>query len=475
MLALHFLPASLLAVHGTMSQTPHFGARDNHGGIRCPGTLPRRSFLRTSAVGLTLADLLRGQAANASPASPLSNKSLIVLWLWGGPSHLETFDMKPEAPQEYRGEFRPIKTPVPGLEITEHLPLLAARADRFSLIRSLSHDSPGHVNSTHTLVTAYPGELNEQPPYAPKHPNAWSVMTKLLGQRRPDMPAHVANHVRYDGAAYLGSSLQPFLVTADPNNPNFRVPNVGIEKIAADRFQSRADLLSQLDQFRRDLDTGRHMLTGDRFNQSAINMLTSDAALKAFDISQESEETRNRYGRNSIGQRCLLARRLVEAGVRLVTIDFPYVDGQKARSWDDHASVWNIFTEMKARLPVLDQVVSAMMDDIYSRGLEKDVMLLVMGEMSHTPRLSNFDGQPGRDHWGKAMSVFLSGGGLNMGQVIGSTNSKGEEPQSDLVTPNDFLATLYHSMGVPLDTQFHDQSGRPTAIVPNGAPIKGLF
>ncbi|RLS36365.1 MAG: DUF1501 domain-containing protein, partial [Planctomycetota bacterium] len=180
------------------------------------------------------------------------------------------------------------------------------------------------------------------------------------------MPAHVANHVRYDGAAYLGSSLQPFLVTADPNKPNFRVPNVGIEKIAADRFQSRADLLSQLDQFRRDLDTGRHMLTGDRFNQNAINMLTSDAALKAFDISQESEETRNRYGRNSIGQRCLLARRLVEAGVRLVTIDFPYVDGQKARSWDDHASVWNIFTEMKARLPVLDQVVSAMMDDIYS-------------------------------------------------------------------------------------------------------------
>ncbi|MBX3421306.1 MAG: DUF1501 domain-containing protein [Pirellulaceae bacterium] len=458
---------------GQTNRTAVGGAAGNV--LRCPGTLPRRSFLRTGAVGLTLADLLRAQATGSESSAVKSDKSMIVLWLWGGPSHLETFDMKPEAPLEYRGEFRPIRTNVSGIEICEHLPRLAARADRFSLIRSLSHDSPGHVNSTHTLVTAYPGELNEMPPYEPKHPNAWSVITKLLGQKRPDLPAHVANHVRYDGAAYLGHGLQPFLVTADPNLADFRVANVGIEKIARERFQTRAELLAKLDQFRRDLDTHGHMQARDQFNQSAIDMLVSDAALRAFDISQESDETRDRYGRNTIGQRCLLARRLVEAGVRLVTIDFPYVAGQKAKSWDDHASVWNIFDEMRVRLPVLDQVVSALIDDLHSRGMERDVLLLVMGEMSHTPLLSNYNGQPGREHWGKAMSVFMSGGGLQMGQVIGSTNARGEEPQSNPVTPNDFLATLYRAMGVPLETQFKDHSGRPVSIVPDGEPIQGLF
>jgi len=264
---------------------------------------------------------------------------MIILWFWGSPSHLETFDLMPEASREFRGEFRPNHANVSGKNICEHIPLLASRADRFSLIRSLIHDSPGHVNGTHTLVTAYAGDLNEMPPYEPKHPNAWTAITKRLVQKRPDLPAHVVNHVRYDGAAYLGHGLQPFLVTGYPNQPDFLVPNLGIEKIASERFQNRAALLAQLDRFRRDLDAHGQMLAGDPFKQRARNMLTSEAAMRAFDISQESEETRDRYGRNTIGQRCLLARRLVEAGVRLVTIDFPYVAGQKARSWDDHASV----------------------------------------------------------------------------------------------------------------------------------------
>lgn len=442
---------------------------------RCPGTLPRRSFLRSGAAGMTLANLLRSESVDGAATAAHSGKSLIVLWLWGGPSHLETFDLKPEAPSEYRGEFRPIQTNVPGIEISEHLPKIAALADRFSLIRSLSHDSPGHVNSTHTMVTGYPGDLAEIPPYRPSHPNAWSVMTHLLGEKRPGLPVHVANHVRYDGAAYLGSGLDPFLVQGDPSSPKFQVPNLSPNKITADRFSSRVSLLSQLDHLRRDLDSTGQMLATDQFSQRAVSMLTGSAARQAFDISAEDEVTRDRYGRNLIGQHCLLARRLVEAGVRLVTVDFPYVPGQKAKSWDDHASVWNIFEEMKHRLPVLDQVVSALITDLADRGLDKDVMLLVMGEMSHTPRLSSFNGQPGRDHWGRAMSVFLSGGGLRMGQVIGSTNGKGEEPQSRPLTPNDFLATLYHGMGVPLDTQFRDFSGRPVPIVPDGRPISELF
>lgn len=450
-----------------------WNSRSVSNSLVCPGTLPRRSFLRTGAVGLTLANLLRAQAT-ASPAIT-SNKSLIVLWLWGGPSHLETFDMKPEAPSEYRGDFRPIATNVPGIEICEHLPRLAQQADRFTLLRSLSHDSPGHVNSTHTLVTGYPGDLVEMPPYAPKHPNAWSVIAKTLGSRDPALPTHVANRVRYDGAAYLGGGLEPFIVPGDPNSAEFQVPSLKIEHIPESRFRSRSELLAHLDLFRRELDMQGQMSVGDEFNQRAITMLTSDAATRAFDISQESPEVRERYGRNSIGQRCLLARRLVEAGVRLVTIDFPYVEGQKAKSWDDHASVWNIFDEMRLRLPVLDQVVSAMISDLWERGLQDDVLLLVMGEMSHTPRLSYHNGQPGRDHWGRAMSVFLSGGGLNMGQVIGATNAKGEEPVERLITPNDFLATLYQAMGVPVETHFEDFSGRPVPIVPAGQPIAELF
>lgn len=445
---------------------------------RCPGTFSRRSFLHTGSAigGLGLSGLLRAKAAaSTSEVASRSDKSLIVLWLWGGPSHLETFDLKPEAPSEYRGEFRPIRTNVPGIEISEHLPLIASMADKFSLIRSLSHDSPGHVNSTHTLVTGYPGDLIETPPYQPKHPNAWSVITKFLGERRPGLPVHVANHVRYDGSAYLGGGLDPFLVQSDPNNPKFQVPNLDVNSIPRERFSDRMKLLSHFDGMQREIDSRGLMSVMDTFDQKATEMLISGAAKKAFDLNLESAEVRDRYGRHSIGQRCLLARRLVEAGVRLVTIDFPYVPGQKAQSWDDHASVWNIFTEMKQRLPVLDQVVSAMMQDLHDRGLAKDTMLLVMGEMSHTPRLSYFEGQPGRDHWGKAMSVFLSGGGLQMGKVVGSTNVKGEEPQTRPLAPNDFLATLYKAMGVPWEAQVNDLRGRPTPLVPEGRPIEELF
>lgn len=451
-----------------MNSNPNFAR------LRCPGTLPRRSFLRFGAAGLTLAELLRAQAASAASSQP-SHKSLIVLWLWGGPSHLETFDLKPEAPSEYRGAFRPIRTNVEGIEISEHLPKLAKIADKFSLIRSLSHDSPGHVNSTHTLVTGYPGDLVEMPPYHPKHPNAWSVMTRLLGEKRPGLPVHVANHVRYDGSAYLGAGFEPFLVKGDPNSPDFQVPGLAVEQISSDRFKTRVGLLAELDRMRRELDGTGQLDATDQFRQRAISMLTSDAARRAFDISCEDDRTRERYGRHAVGQQCLLARRLVEAGVRLVTIDFPYVPGQKAKSWDDHASVWNIFDEMKLRLPVLDQIVSTLVSDLAERGLDKEVLVLVMGEMSHTPRLSYFNGQPGRDHWGKAMSVFLAGGGLKMGQVVGSTNAKGEEPHSRPLTPNDFLATLYRAMGVPLDTHFRDYSGRPVPIVPEGQAIHELF
>jgi hypothetical protein len=234
------------------------------------------------------------------------------------------------------------------------------------------------------------------------------------------------------------------------------------------------NLLARFDHLRRELDASGLMNAMDTFDRKAVSLLTGAAARNAFDISREDPKTRDRYGRHTVGQQCLLARRLVEAGARLVTVDFPCVPGQKAFSWDDHASVWNIFEQMKIRLPVLDQIVSALVQDLYDRGLANDVLLLVAGEMSHTPRLSNHQGQPGREHWSRTMSVFVSGGGLRMGQAVGSTNARGDEVQNHLVSPNDLLATWYRYLGIPTTTHFSDFAGRPTPIVPNGRAIDEL-
>ena len=442
--------------------------------MRCLGTANRRDFVRSGLVGLSalgLADLLRLQSQGA-PSAP--QRSMILLWLWGGPSHMETFDLKPDAPSEYRGEFRPIPTNVPGIEISEHLPLLAKLADKFALVRSLHHDSPGHVSATHTMLTGNVGDVVETPPFEPKYPDARAIIHKVLGSRSADIPPHIAlPYTKYFGSAYLGSQFDPLTIAADPNAADFKSPVQLIEAALRPRFDERINLLGQLDRYRHALDAG-DMADFDEFHQQAATVLTSDAARRAFDLSAEDPAIRERYGRHAVGQRCLLARRLVEAGARLVTIDFSTVPGQKAFSWDDHASVWNIFEQMKIRLPVLDQVVSALIADIYERNLQDEILLVVMGEMSHTPRLSNFEGQPGREHWGQTMSVLLSGGGLTMGQVVGATNAKGDEPSHRPVTPNDLLATWYHSLGVPLELSFRDLAGRPTPILPSGKPIAEL-
>jgi hypothetical protein len=348
-------------------------------------------------------------------------------------------------------------------------------ADRFALIRSLHHDSPGHVNSTHTLLTGYPGEPEETPPYKPKYPDVWAVTNKMTGDWSRGVPPYFAlGTTRYNGAAYLGAALDPLVVTGDPNSAEFRVKELAVETGAQPRFASRAGLLERFDAMRRVMDASAEVSAFDAFQEKAVSILTSDACGKAFDLTGENAKTRDRYGRHPVGQRCLLARRLIEAGARIVTVDFPSVPGQKAFSWDDHASVWNIFEQMKIRLPVLDQVVSALIQDIHDRGMQDDVLLVVMGEMSRTPRLSNHGGQPGREHWGRAMSVLLSGGGMPMGQVVGATNRLGEEPEDRPVTPNDLLATWYRYLGVPLDTQFHDMTGRPIPILPHGQPIAEL-
>ena len=458
--------------------------------VRCPGTLHRRALVRSSLVGLWslgLADLLQaesraaglpvGTASGARPAGARpTGKSILVLWLWGGPSHMETFDLKPDAPSEYRGEFNPVNTNVPGIRISEHLPLLARMADKFALLRSVHHDSPGHVNSTHTMMTGYKGEEVETAPYRPKYPDFYSVATRMTGDWSRGVPPYLSlPRTRYNGGAHLGGGLDPLIITQDPNQANFKVPDVVVEQEFRNRLARRANLLERFDTTRRMLDHSPEIGTLDSFQQRAISILTSGATRQAFDLSQEDPKLRDRYGRHEVGQRLLLGRRLIEAGSRIVTVDFPCVPGQKAFSWDDHASVWNIFEQMKIRLPVLDQVCSAVIQDLYERGLQNDVLFLVMGEMSHTPKLSNHQGQPGREHWGRSMSVFLSGGGMKMGQVVGETNRLGDEPAERPLTPNDLLATWYRYLGVPLETHFADMTGRPMPILPHGEPIHELL
>lgn len=444
----------------------------------CPGTASRRAFVRSGLVGigaLGLSDLLRLEAAQAGNMRP-REKSVIVLWLWGGPSHMETFDLKPDAPAEYRGDFKPIPTNVPGIRICEYLPLLAKQAHRYALIRSCHHNSPGHVNSTHTILTAFKGADQEIAPFKPPHPDVWSVINRARGDWSRGVPPYIAlPRVRYNGSAYLGSGFDPLIVTQDPNAADFRVPDISLPATQSGRYARRATLLQRFDQMRERVDQTVEVESLDAFQQRALDILTRNVTGKAFDLSSEDPKTRDRYGRHDVGQRCLLARRLVEAGARIVTIDFPCVGGQKAFSWDDHASVWNIFDQMKIRLPVLDQVVSALIQDLYERGLNQDVLFLVMGEMGRTPKLSNYQGQPGREHWGQAMSILLAGGGMPMGQVVGETNPLGEEPAKDPVTPLDLQATLYRYFGIPLETQFLDQTGRPIPILPSGEPIRHLI
>jgi hypothetical protein len=444
----------------------------------CAGTLPRRAFLRTGLTGLStlgLADLLRLDA-RAGDGQPAGGPSLIVIWLWGGPSHLETFDPKPEAPAEYRGAQAAIATNVPGIWITDRLPLLARIADKFCLIRSVAHDSPGHVNATHTALTGYPGELIEAPPYTPKYPDFFTVAHKVLPTRRPGLPQYVGlPQLRYTGGAHLGRSYGPFSVAGDPNAARFAVPNINLEGAARRRLAGRVGLLAAFDRMRADVDRSGLREALQDFQGQALDLLTGTVVRQALDLTSEDPRLRDRYSRTTLGQRCLLARRLVEAGVRLVTVDFPAVPGQKAFSWDDHASVWNIFEQMAIRLPVLDQAISALIEDIAARGLDQRTLIVLMGEMGRTPRLSNHKGQPGREHWPSAMSVLMAGGGMPMGQVIGATTRKGEEPRERRLHPADVLATWYKFLGIDHTIAFADHAGRPIGILPQGEPIRELI
>lgn len=460
----------------------------SHPPIHCPGpaSSSRRSFIQAGALamgGLTLPELLRRRSLADTAGDPATDTSVILIWLQGGPSHMETYDLKPEAPIDYRGEIRPTQTVVAGMDICELLPLHTKVADRFNIIRSISHGFANHAGGAGRFLSGY-NPLKPLEPLA-QYPCLGPVVAKMLqGRRDPAMPVYVgsANNVYGGGSASLGSAYLPFVVGGDPNQPNFKVNNLSLAPDLRDRLDDRQALLAAFDGLRRDVDRTGIMDSIDQFQQQAINLLTSEKAKQAFDINQEDEATRKKYGRHKWGQRALLARRLVEAGTSFVTMEMqnPSIPGAIG-NWDIHAVNGHLYDDTRARLPVFDQAIAALVEDLYERGLDKKVMLIVSGEFGRTPRINPQKGtaskimQPGRDHYPGAMSVLVAGGGMRTGQVIGSTNFKGEHPQDRPLDPNDLLATVYRHLGIDYETMIEDTSGRPVPLIPGGTAITELL
>lgn len=449
----------------------------------CDGN-SRRSFLKVGLAGMgsaCLSQILQARLASAQGSDKSTkNTSVILLWLDGGPGHLDTYDMKPEAPAEYSGIWSPIKTNVPGIEISELFPRQAKIADKFSIVRSLHHNTGDHFTGGHWMLTGRGAGVSGANNRG-KYPSIGSIATKLAGSRQPGMPpyasipyaASIGLRPGYFGGNYLGVQHNPFETNGDPNRANFKVKNVNLQRgLTVDKLQDRRALLAHFDEIHRRADQSRATESMNRFEQMAFEMVTGEKARKAFDISQEDEKTRELYGRHSWGQSTLLARRLVEAGTTFVTCHFG--------GWDHH---WNLQAGMENYLPKVDQCVSGLFTDLSRRGLLDQVLVVLCGEFSRTPKMNDggnggpplSKGTPGRDHWGNAMFCLMGGGGIQGGRVIGSTDKKGERPKDQPLRPGDIHHTIYKVLGVDPHHHFLDHSGRPVPAIDHGAVIKELF
>lgn len=429
----------------------------------CDG-IPRRDFLSIGTLafgGLSLA----GWAAARSTAAETSGrprKAVIQIWLAGGPSHIDMYDLKPSAPAEYRGEFRPIATNVEGIQISEHLPEQARIMDKLAIVRSVYHTNAGHGMGSQWMLTGWQPtiEVNNN-----IYPACGSVVARLRGANNPELPAYVnlPNSLGLGKAAYLGASYNPFAPESDPNHDGFRVRNLKLPgRVDLARLENRRSLIGKLDGIRRDLDAKGDMREIDKFYAQGLEMVTNDAAIRAFDIQSEDAGLREKYGRNDLGQSCLLARRLVESGVSYVTI-------QAGGGWDTHG---DNFKQLKDNLlPKYDKAVAALVSDLSDRGMLGDVLVMTFGEFGRTPRIN---GGAGRDHWPGAMSVLMAGGGLKMGQAIGETDSKAEAPISKPYTPGCVLSTMYEVVDVDYRHVFRDEANRPLPVLAEGRPIAEL-
>ena len=450
----------------------------------CPGPIARREFMQVGALalgGLSLADVLAARSVSGTSKSPTS---VILLYLHGGPSQLETYDLKPEAPSAYRSIFAPIRTNVPGIDICELFPLQAKIADKFSIVRSLHHDVGIHSDGGIVVLTGKrPIQLDPTSSSKSEHPDFGSVASAARGSSGSGasvMPPYVAipSRLYMTRPAYLGAHHNAF-DAGDPAFPGYRPPQLTLSGIDASRLDQRGSLLRQFDRLREDLDVRGQLGATDEFRRQAFRLLTSPETAAAFDVGREPETLRDRYGRHVWGQGCLLARRLAEAGTAVISL---YINtpksGQEFTNWDDHilnaGRPGHFGKYMKVRLPYLDQALSALIEDIYGRGLDERIMVVVMGEFGRTPRLSVNSKGVGRDHWPQAYSALVSGGGLRMGQVVGATNAKAEYPTERPYSPQDLLATIYRHLEIDPEHSFVDFSGRPIPILGEGAPIREL-
>jgi Protein of unknown function (DUF1501) len=441
----------------------------------CDG-MSRRSFLKLGVAGmasLSLDRVLRARDLSAAETGNRKDTAVILLWLDGGPSHIDLYDLKPEAPAEYRGFWKPIRTNVPGIDISELFPRQARQADRFSIVRSLHHDSGDHFTGGHWMLTGRAGQVSGARTDS-EYPSIGSIVSRIRGPNRPGLPAYVAVPYAmsiglrpgYFGANYLGLPYNPFETNADPNQPNFQINNLNLPGGSIGTLEDRRRLLAHFDQLRRGIDQTGTLQAMDRFQREAYELVTGPAARRAFDINAEDPRLRDDYGRNSWGQSALLARRLVEAGVTFITV---HLGG-----WDHH---WDLQPGMEGYLPMVDAAVATLFRDLAERGLLARTLVVLCGEFGRTPRLNDGSGKgkPGRDHWGNAMFCLLGGGGVQGGRIVGSTDRLGQAPRDRHLTPADIHATIYHVLGIDPSQHFFDRTGRPIPAADKAEPIGELF
>lgn len=431
----------------------------------CDG-ISRRDGIRAGAASLFGSTLGLPGLLRAAPGSR-KDVSLIFLFLHGGQSHIDTFDLKPDAPVEFRGEFKPIPTRVSGLQVCELLPKMAGQADKYSIVRSFRHHNSDHGPADHYMLTGHFPAAGFNPSLSPNNtrPSAGSVVSRMLGGGTA-VPAYVALPKMHPsgGASYLGANHAPFVIEADPSAPDFNVPDLLPPLIVgAGRLDDRRRLLETVDRFQRTGEAAANSQAGATgvFRQRAFDLMTSPKAKAAFDIHAEPSRLRDEYGRNSLGQSCLMARRLVEAGVRCVTIDHS--------NWDTHDANFKVLRE--TLLPAFDAAMSALFRDLADRGMLESTLVVASGEFGRTPRINK---NAGRDHWGPAFTVLTGGGGIRGGVVVGKTNERAERPASDPVGPEDLFATMFSLMGIDPKAEVHMPDGRPAALVNNGKIIADL-
>lgn len=453
-----------------------------YGSKYCDG-LTRRSFVQLGVAGMAavgLPEIARAKEVTADGGKEKKNTSVILIWLDGGPSHLDLYDMKPQAPLETRGIWSPIATNVPEMQISELFPRQARVAHLFSLVRSLHHDTGDHFAGGHRMLTTkdmgVSGANNGQ-----RFPGIGSIVARQLGAREQGMPAYLSvPHASsiglvpgYFGGNFLGVQYDPFMTHNDPNAPNFQIPNLGlVSGLSIDRLSDRRALNSQLDRIPRSVDRQGTFAALDRFDQEAFDFVSGPAARKAFDINQEDPKLRDQYGRHQWGQSTLLARRLVEAGATFVTVQYS--------GWDHH---WDLKTGMENYLPLVDNAVASLFSDLDQRGLLDSTLVVLCGEFSRTPRMNDggnggpplSQGTPGRDHWGNSMFCLLGGGGIQGGRIIGSTDRLGTAPATRPVTPCNIHASIYKVLGIDPTLHILDHAGRPTPVLEDPTPIAELF